>query len=71
MKVALEIRAFRYWGGHSELNPLVLLLPKRGTVRLIRFWKAFRDYKHGKEGTLRAAEAELFAFVDGIRRPAA
>ena len=33
---------------------------------MIRFWQAFRDYKHGKDRTLRAAEAELEAAL-GVR----
>jgi hypothetical protein len=63
----LEIRAFRYWSGRREFNPLALLFPKHGRVRAIRFWQAFRDFKHGKDRALRAAEAELFDFIDAIR----
>jgi hypothetical protein len=61
----------RYWGGTKEFNPLALLFPKRGRARTIRFWRAFRDFKHGKERALRAAEAELFDFVETIRGGAA
>jgi len=63
----LEIRAFRYWGGTREFNPLALLFPKRGRVRAIRFWQPFRDARHGKERALRTAEAELFGFIETIR----
>jgi len=66
----LEIRAFRYWGGKRDFNPLALLFPKRGKVRALRFWQAFRDLKHGKKITLQTAETELFGFVDAIRREA-
>jgi hypothetical protein len=38
---------------------------------VIRFWKAFRDFKHGKDATLRKAEAELFAIVDALERATA
>jgi hypothetical protein len=65
----LEIRVFRHWSGDAELNPLAVLVPARGQVRTIRFWRAFRDFKHGKAARLRDAEAELFAFVDGIQKP--
>jgi hypothetical protein len=70
-RVPLEIRVFRYWGGEREFNPMALLFPKRGKVRTLRFRKAFRDFKHGKDSALRAAESELFAFVDAIQREAA
>lgn len=55
----LEADIFRMWGGDQEFNPLAIIIPAGGSVRVIRFWQAFRDYKHGKGRTLRAAEAEL------------
>jgi hypothetical protein len=66
-RAPLEVRAFRHWGGDKEFNPLAVLFPKRGKVRAIRFWQAFRDFRHGKERPLRTAEAELFEFTDTLR----
>jgi len=40
-----------------------IVIPKRGSVQVIRFWQAFRDYKHGRDRVLRSAEAELEAAV--------
>lgn len=57
----LEAEIFRMWAGDQEFNPLAIIVPADGSVRVIRFWQAFRDYKHGKDRTLRAAEAELGA----------
>jgi hypothetical protein len=54
-----EARIFRMWAGDREFNPVAIIIPADGPVRVIRFWQAFRDYKHGKDRTLRAAEAEL------------
>jgi hypothetical protein len=54
-----EADIFRTWAGGHEFNPLAIIIPPEGSVRVIRFWQAFRDYKHGKDRTLRAAEAEL------------
>jgi hypothetical protein len=56
-----EAHIFRTWAGDREFNPLAIIIPPDGPVRVIRFWQAFRDYKHGKDRTLRAAEAELEA----------
>jgi hypothetical protein len=67
-RVPLEIRAFRYWGGRRDFNPMAMLFPKQGKVRTLRFRKAFRDFKHGKDSALRTAERELFGFVDAIER---
>lgn len=55
----LEAQVFRRWAGDREFNPVAIVVPERGPVRVIRFWKAFRDYKHGKDRALRVAEAEL------------
>jgi hypothetical protein len=54
-----EADIFRTWAGDQEFNPLAIIIPADGSVRVIRFWRAFRDYKHGKDRTLQAAEAEL------------
>jgi hypothetical protein len=55
----LEADIFRAWAGDQEFNPLAIVIPADGSVRVIRFWQAFRDYRHGRDRTLRAAEAEL------------
>jgi len=70
-RAPVEVLAFRYWGGTNEFNPLALLFPRRGRVRTLRFWQAFRDLKHGNELALRTAEVELFEFIESIRREAA
>jgi hypothetical protein len=59
----LEAEIFRMWGGNREFNPLAIVIPERGPVQVIRFWQAFRDYKHGRNRALRAAESELAAAV--------
>jgi hypothetical protein len=54
-----EREIFRMWAGDREFNPLAIVIPEHGPVHVIRFWRAFRDHKHGKDRALRAAEAEL------------
>ena len=68
---AFEARIFRVWAGPREFNPLALIIPADGPVRVIRLWQAFRDYKHGKDRSLRAAEAELEAALGVSLRPGA
>lgn len=36
----LEGRIFRMWAGDREFNPVAIVIPKRGPVRVIRFWQA-------------------------------
>jgi hypothetical protein len=56
----LEARVFRHFAGSEEFNPIAIYFPRQGPVRTIRFWQAFRDFKHGKEHKLKEAERELF-----------
>jgi hypothetical protein len=62
----LEAAVHRRWGGDREFNPMAIYLPRKGKVQVVRFWKAFRDLKHDKAQTLRAAEAELFYLADEL-----
>ena len=55
----LEAKIFRAWAGEREFNPLAIAIPPKGPVRVIRLWRAFRDYRHGKDHSLRLAEADL------------
>jgi hypothetical protein len=44
----------------EEFNPLGIVVPPTGRqVHVVRFWRAFREHKHGKEGLLRTAEADI------------
>ena len=55
-----EVALFRAFAGAREFNPLGIVVPARGrNAHVVRFWLAFREYKHGKDRLLRAAEAEL------------
>lgn len=58
-----EVALFRRYAGRRAFNPLAILVPPRGRPRLVRFWLAFRDRKHGKELALRRAEEELAALL--------
>jgi hypothetical protein len=62
-----EVALFRAFAGDREFNPLGIVIPKKGrAARVVRFWRAFREYKHGKDRLLRAAEAELEACLNSI-----
>jgi hypothetical protein len=56
----LEAKVFRRWAGREEFNPVAIVFQPVSRVKVIRFWQAFRDYKHGKEDRLKSAEVELF-----------
>jgi hypothetical protein len=54
-----EAALFLAFAGDREFNPLAIFVSDSGEVRVVRFWRAFRDFKHGKDRSLRLAEAEL------------
>ena len=62
-----EVALFERYAGRAEYNPLAIGIPVRGKVRVIRFWRAFRDLKHGKELALRQAEADLADLATALR----
>jgi hypothetical protein len=64
-----EILLFELHAGRAEYNPLAIGVPARGKLRVIRFWRAFRDFKHGREAALRRAEAELDVLAAELRAP--
>ena len=55
----VEARLWRAVAGMAEHTPVVIVVPARGKVQIVRFWLAFRDFKHGKDKRLREAEARL------------
>lgn len=56
---------FRLWiKAIRDLDPLGMLAPYRQSVDVVRFWRPFRDYKHGREQALGAAEAELWGLLE-------
>jgi hypothetical protein len=61
---SLPVWLFRFYGGRREYNPLaVLVRPWRGP-KVFRFWRAFRDFKHGKHESLRSLEAAFFKAIE-------
>jgi hypothetical protein len=60
-----EARLWRAVAGSAEHTPLVIVVPPSGRVHIVRFFLAFRDYKHGKDRRLREAEARLERILGG------
>ena len=55
-----EVELFRAFAGDREFNPLGIAVPQQGRhARVVRFWRAFREHKHGKARLLIEREAEL------------
>jgi hypothetical protein len=67
---APEVVLFQAFSGPREFNPLAIVVPPRGhAVHIVRFWKAFRDHKHGKPAGLRTCEAQVEEFLAKASEP--
>jgi hypothetical protein len=65
-RFSLARLAFSHFAGDREFNPIALVFRPFRRVRTFRFWRPFRDFKHGKPEPLRRLESEFFA-VTGIQ----
>jgi len=54
-----EARLWNAVKGTKDHTPLAVVVPRRGRIRVVRFFKAFRDNKHGKDPKLRKQEETL------------
>jgi hypothetical protein len=63
----LEAKVMKHWGGSREFNPLAIVFPEKGKVETIRFFKAFKDYKHGNNKLLKQQEDTLFHLVAKLK----
>lgn len=50
---------FRTFAGAQEFNPIALVFERFSFVERFRFWRPFRDAKHGDDSALRRIESEL------------
>lgn len=62
-EMPLAAAFFRHFAGSRDFNPMAIVMD-RGRFRRVRFYRAFLDFKHGKDRRLRAAEQELFDLID-------
>lgn len=63
-------RLFQRWlAAIKALDPIGMLAPYERPVDVVRFFQPFRDYKHGRAHTLRAAEAELWRLLETRPEP--
>ena len=59
----LQVLSFRYFGGMREFNPLVIVFRPFRIARVFRFWKPFKDYKHGQPDSLNELTQELMEYA--------
>jgi hypothetical protein len=60
---SLASLVFRNFGGQREFNPLAIYFPLFAPHRSFRFWRAFRNWKHGNPEKLNQMEEDLFRCI--------
>ena len=66
----LEVRIFEHWsakrGAVKEFNPMAVVFVPWWRPRMFRFWQAFKEFRNGRDRSLRSLEVQLL----DILRPA-
>ena len=68
---SLSTLAFRYFGGQEEFNPMAIVFRPMRSARVFRFWKPFKDFKHGNPEALKEIEKDFFQLIGAPYQPAA
>jgi hypothetical protein len=67
----LAVMAFRFFGGSREFNPIAIVFRPFRLARTFRYYKPFRDFKHGNTEAVHEMTDRLFAMVEGHQTPVA
>jgi hypothetical protein len=68
---SLSVAVFHFFGGSREFNPLAVVVRPFRWGRVFRFWRAFRDAKHGNQEPLKVVETQFFTYLGLPRHDAA
>ncbi len=60
---SLAVRCFHHFAGEREFNPMAVVFRHLGRAKVFRFWKPFRDYKHGHPGALEETQKAMFEYI--------
>jgi hypothetical protein len=60
---SLSAAVFHFYGGSREFNPLAVVVRPLRWGRTFRFWRAFRDAKHGNRDALQLVETQFFTYL--------
>jgi hypothetical protein len=59
-RLSLAVLAFGHFGGDMEFNPLAVVFRPFRFTRRFRFWRPFREYKHGQPEALLTVQRDFF-----------
>jgi hypothetical protein len=62
-KWSFSVYVFRYFGGGREFNPIVVLFRPLSSAVVLRFWSAFKEWKHGQTAAVDSLQRELKVYL--------
>lgn len=75
----LAVQAFQHWTGAHPIrwrgrtrwegeafNPAAIIFPPMQWTKTLKFWQAFKDFKHGREKKLQFLETQLFSWISRL-----
>jgi hypothetical protein len=62
-RLSFRVHVFRSFGGGSEFNPLIVLFRPWRPARVLRFWRAFKEWKHGYTEPVDSLRRELVSLL--------
>jgi hypothetical protein len=60
---SLSVAVFHFFGGSRDFNPLAVVVRPLRWGRAFRFWRAFRDAKHGDRDALQLVERQFSTYL--------
>jgi hypothetical protein len=63
---SLAVAMFRFFGGRREFNPMAIVFEPLRWPRYFRFYRAFRELKHGRREESDKLVREFFALLDEV-----
>ena len=65
-ELSLAVALFRFFGGSREFNPMAMVFQPLRWPRHFRFYRAFREFKHGRRDETERLVREFFAVLDAV-----
>lgn len=60
-RLSLPVLVFRHFSGSKDYNPLAVVFTPFRRARVLRFYRPFRDFKHGHDEAVRKLTSELLS----------
>jgi hypothetical protein len=61
--LSFRVHVFQSFGGGREFNPLIVLFRPWRRAKVLRFWSAFKDWKHGHTEPVESLHRELASLL--------